>query len=107
MYSREYAEYIIKEQFDEKYQDVANKIISLVNDEGMLKMTTSQISKKVNCVESEIIEVIEIMKTHKNPLVKLKKNIYVFDYPEKDLQYVNHLRKALSNLGMLADDFWE
>lgn len=106
MYSREYAEYIINIQFDKKYQDVANKIISLVKKNGILKMTTSQISNKINCVESEIIEVIEIMKTHKNPLVKLKKNIYVFDYPEKDVQYVKHFRKALSNFGMLADDFW-
>ena len=107
MYSREYVEYVIMEQFDKKYQDSANNILNLVPKNGVLKMTSLEISVKLSKDKSEIAEVLEVMKAHKIPLVVWQNNTYIFDYPEKDIRYVKHLRRALSNHGMKRDDFVE
>lgn len=107
MYSKEFVEYIINEQLDKKNQDLATNIINLVPKNGILKMTSLEISVELNREESEIIETFEVMKSHKIPLVVLDNNSYIFDYPEKDIEYVKHLRRALSNFGMTRDDFTE
>ena len=58
MYSKEYVEYIIKEQLDEKHQDLATNILKLVPKNGVLKMTSLEISVELHREESEIIELI-------------------------------------------------
>jgi len=107
MYSQEYANYIINCQLDEIHHLLANKIIDLVPKNGKLKMTPIQISSKLNVSEEKVLEIIEVMSLHKNPLIKQENNIYIFDYPQKDIDYVKHFRRALSNIGMNNKDFLE
>lgn len=107
MYSKEFVRYVVNERIDEKHKDLALNIINLIPKNGVLKMTSLEISVVLSKDESEIIEVFEVLKSHKTPLVVWKNNTYIFDYPEKDIKYVRRLRNAISNCGLTIDDFVE
>lgn len=100
MYDKMHAKYIIRSQMNEEYVNDSLKIIDIVPIDGILKMTLKQISRKLKIPEERISEVIEKMKMNRNPLMKLSNDKLVFDYCPKDVEYVKHLRNALSNMGM-------
>lgn len=99
MYSNEYAEYIIKFQMDKRHHDVALKIINLVPENGILELSVNEIASRINKSETEVSNTLDVMRLHKNPLVKYGDNSYVFDYPEDGVEYVEHLSKGMSNMG--------
>jgi len=105
MYDKWHAEYIINSQMDKDYIKDSLKIIKIVPKDGLLKMSLKQISLKLKISEERVLEVIEKMKLHKNPLLKVENEVFVFDYPLKDVEYVRHLRNAMSNSGLTEDDF--
>ncbi len=103
MYSEEYARYITR-LLDENYHQVVSQIIDLVPADGILKFSTFEISHKLGISEAKISEAIEIMQHHKIPMLKLKGNKFIFDYRTKEIKYVEHLRRAQSNMLLSEDD---
>lgn len=105
MFSKDYAEYIINAQLSDEFIETAMKILQLVPETGILKMTIPQISTHTGIDKESLATTLEIMQTHKNPLCKLVNNLYIFDYPEKGIEYVKRFRRAMSNWGMREDGF--
>jgi len=105
MYSKDYALFVVK-QLDDDHQEVANMIIDLVPPKGIINITHIEISKILGIPEAKISKTIEIMQRNKIPILKSKGDKHIFDYHIKEVEYVEHLKRALSNIGMLEDDFF-
>ena len=99
MFSKEYADYIICYQTDKEIRNEALGIIAIVPDNGILTFSTKQISRKIKIPEVRVNEVLEKMKNHKIPLFKEINGALIFDYSERNIEYVRHLRNALGNIG--------
>lgn len=100
MFSKDYAEYIITAQLSDEFIETAMKIMQLVPETGILEMTIPEISAHIGIDKESLDTTLKIMQTHKNPLCKLVNNRYIFDYPEKDIEYVMRFRRAISNWGV-------
>ena len=106
MYSKDYAEYIIPAQLSDEYQKTALKILALVPENGFLEFNIQEISIQTGIDQNTIIQTLEVMQNHKVPLCEQIHSSYIFDYPAKDIDYVQHFKRAMSNWGMLAGDFF-
>lgn len=105
MYSKDYAEYIITAQLSDEYQDPALKILALVPENGFLEFNIQEISIQTGIDQETITQTLVVMQNHKVPLCEQIHSSYLFDYPEKGIEYVKHFRRAISNWGMLEDEF--
>ena len=98
MFTKEFALWISQNKFPEDCRDCAEWIIEQVPEDGILKMTRQKISELSGFSRAQVAATLKAMKNTKPvPLVCVRRDALVFDYPEKDVNYVRHLRQALSN----------
>jgi len=106
MFSSDYAHYIIRAQIDEPFRNDALKLVKLVPPSGELKMTQTEIAKKLHISEERFASLFEVLNKHKNQLIRCENNVYIFEYPEEGINYVKHFSRAMSNMGMSHNSYF-
>jgi hypothetical protein len=98
MYTNQFAEYVAKNRLPKRFVKCALWIIDRVPDSGILKMGLADIVSQSGFSQNHVKDTIESMKTNEPlPLIQELRGDFVFDYPAKDVNYVEHLLNALSN----------
>lgn len=101
MYNKEFPSYIIQAQLDG--HPICQKIIDLVPNDGCLEMSSEEIAHTIGESLKDTQSAIDLMSQHKVALIQQTSAGYLCDYKEKDIEYVKHFRRALSNFSLTQE----
>lgn len=106
MYSAEYLVFVAKQHLPIELHSTIEKVAMIIPATGRLDKTLSDIAHLLGCTLDDLEKIVSALVTTSPPLVVRKEvNGLLFDYSEKDVNYVHHLRNALSNFGFEEQEF--
>ena len=105
MYSAEYLVFVTKLQLPIELHSIIEKLAEVIPASGRLDKPLSEMANQLGCTLDDLEKVIEELNTTSPPLVRKEVNDLLFDYSEKDVIYIHHLRNALSNFGFEEQEF--
>jgi len=105
MYSAEYLTFVAKQQLPIEVHSLIERLAEAIPASGCMDKTIPDLANKVGCSSDELSKVVNLLSVSSPQLVRNEGNILIFDYLNKDINYVHHLRNARSNFGFEQQEF--
>jgi len=100
MYNSEYLIFVAKQHIPEEHHEFIEKLARIIPETGRLEKSVIDIAGEIGCKEDKIDETIKLLFEVNPVLIRREGKDLIFDYDEKDISYVRHLRNAISNMGL-------
>ena len=100
MYNSEYLNFVAKQHLPKEHHNIIEKLAEIIPESGRLERPITEIASKLGCSEEKLAEIIDLLFNVKPVLIKKEGDILIFDYEESKINYVRHLRNAMSNIGL-------
>ena len=100
MYNSEYLNFVAKQHLPEDHHEILEKLAEIVPESGILEKPIPEIAHELGCSGDKLIEIIDLLFNVNPVLIKKEGDILIFDYEESKINYVRHLRNAMSNIGL-------
>jgi hypothetical protein len=97
MFDASHAGYLVRNRIEERLHECSMWIIGRVPLQGILEATAEDLAGHGVFPAELIEETIAAMRKSEPPVMTGRRGRLVFDYAEKDIEYVRHFRNALSN----------
>lgn len=105
MYSAQYFFFLARQYFPKEQHSTLEKLSKLIPENGILETSFSELAGQLNISEKALSDILEKLTKTKVPLAAREKDRYIFDYDPGEVEKARHFQNALSNTGLLRDDF--
>lgn len=105
MYNQNYFNFISRIHFHKEFHETLEKLSAIIPENGILDTPDNELAKKLNTSKGTVRYILNELTKTSTPLAIKEENHFVFDYDPKEIDRAAHFQNALSNTGLLREDF--
>lgn len=105
MYSSQFLTFIGFQNLSEDQHQLLEDLSQYIPENGMLSKPLDPHAEKLQTTVEQLEELLNKLSIAKIPLVAHHPDHFLFDYEPKEVKSAAHYQNALSNLGLMREDF--
>ena len=105
MYNKDFFNFMSRIHFQKEFHETLEELSAIIPEKGILDTPENELAQQLNISTDRVRYILNELTKTSTPLAVKNQDKYIFDYDSKEIAKAAHFQNALSNIGLLREDF--